>query len=380
MKIIRATIVPLELFERKLRTEFEDQLTKHTFLCEGYTGLLKRVFTELADDVPSVYQIQHGELNVIVAFHGSSACFVRFELITQNLLREEDILAELTKRRGLHRSIIASKTDIFGIPIPNASERYNIAPSYAFSYYLVDAHNEKNDPGEDLLKVLAEPSIIDLDDMISSDGSSSKITPTVLSTVSSLQDCDIAADSSAYITWASILAISRSDPSSFLKMVCTITALEMRLQMAWNRCFMLSNLADAILAKKFAPKNFQSFYWEIVRAFDDARGVLASTSSTRVNTLFETMVRTSNLLAQISRLENKILLCEKFTAATMRQEDAKYRKLVEILLFLVALSQLAPIMFSLPVDYFKDRATTSIIIIGVILLLGLCSILIRNRD
>jgi hypothetical protein len=383
MKLIRVTVVPLELFEKSIRRHVEKRLIDTGALIPGVQGSLAEMFKELIDDTPSLYYARNIQSGHLVAFHGTSACFVKVRTIADWQASIPTIREELLDRKAFHISIQQSQTEIFGIHIPSFNKKhpYIIAPAYAFSFYIIEATQTLTADQNIYTKLLAEPSVLDLDDMWSSRNpppSNYALSDKDLATLNRIEDCDLSQSCKTHITWASICAVENGGNEALSKTFDTLLVLEIKLQMLWNKCHALSNLADAIFSGTAKHPNFSEFYWEIARSFDDAKGVLSCTSSSRVNALFVKMIDTSNIEGEISRLENKVSLSEKFIAQQLQRGDSRYRKLIELLLFVMALSQLAPAFFSLPLGYFKDRPFLSTAVMSIAFIIGLIAISARR--
>lgn len=386
MPLIRVSLIPVEFFEVSIREKFEHSLKQDAQFKSSGEGSFQITFKELCDFSPSVLKAQGNGENTLVTFHGSSACFVKITEYKNWTPTLESVLAELKTRGNLHREYISSKT-LLGVPLHDilaqeiATKTYEIVPHYVFSYYIYRPQSEPTLGDINYLKLLAEPSLVDLDDMLSAknyDESAVVDFPAdkVSSILRSMTDCDIAPDVSTYVTWASILCIDKSTDNRCSKTFDILLALETRLQMVWNRCYSFSNLGDAVLAQNTKLKiDVGKFYWELARTFDDAQGILAATSSSRANKMFEVMLQTSALEREIARLQGKVNLLDRYIAWRNEQKDSRYRKMVEILLFFAALSQLVPIFFALPIIHNEIAGYATI---SLLLVAGLLAILLRK--
>lgn len=101
------------------------------------------------------------------------------------------------------------------IPFMKLLEGYRdkgLSINYAFTFYSICDENF-TEASEQHLKVLAEPSVINMDDMLSSLGTSAqydsktKINKEILETI---KDFDLYSEQKTFITWASVVSLSKS--------------------------------------------------------------------------------------------------------------------------------------------------------------------------
>lgn len=139
------------------------------------------------------------------------------------------------------------------------------------------------------------------------------------------------------ITWESMLCIENKHATR--KYPELLLAPELRLQMVWNKCFTLSNYADNVFTSKAPPRKaaVEEIYWNFARTLHSAKEIAASTSSARINTTFAEMCRTSDLHEQIDRLSGKITLLSQFIQWKRDKVNARYQKLISLLLLLAAM-------------------------------------------
>ena len=359
MSLVRVSFVPIEFFEADIRARFESAVIQAATFVPRDSGSLGRTFSELCDFSPRLLKSRKLDDTALLAFHGSSACFIRVLELPDWKASIESVRLELDSRRQSHQSLIASGDDLFGTSLSafcgkeTAKQPYQFLVNYVFSIYLYHPDSKPSSDEMDALKLLAEPSLLDLDDMVSTcahgDGTECHTgEPKLRTALESIRDVDLAPDVHTFITWASIVSIDRTSNHRTSRTFDLLVALETRLQMVWNRCFAFSNLSDAVLAERGKKVNVDKFFWQVARTYDDAQGMLAATSSSRANRLFDIMTETSGLQREIMRLQGKVSLMDQFVSWRNESRDSRYRKTVEVLLFFAALSQVVPIFFSLP--------------------------------
>ena len=375
--LTRVTLVPIETFTHANREKIESLLRSRVKLHEVDDGYLGGVFQELTDDLPRIYKGSDDSNFSYLAFHGTSFCVVLLNSINNFSVNYDNIKNELLIRRELHKKLIEQFSEyIDGFVWGSFIESFQIKPNYAFSFYILE-RSAFNPSSEENLIFLLEPSLVDIDDMLSS--ASSPPIERRRGCLNDFEDCDINPNCSVFLTWASGLVVWSGGAENFTRVLYLLMALEVRLQIVWNKCHSLSNYIDSVFSGRTINNEFDRVYWGSVRALDDSRGVLSSTSSTRANNIFDKMIASSRLEGELRRLEGKIEICEKFIKQKSSEVDNRYKKAIELLLFGTAISQIMPILFSLPLEFAKGRELASSGIISAIIVVGAFVILKRRE-
>lgn len=187
-----------------------------------------------------------------------------------------------------------------------------------------------------------------------------------------LVDKDIYNNAELYVTWATLVSVVIS-PGLVNETRDMLVSLEARLQIVWNRCFMISNFADDIFNKKSKVYDVTKFYWSFVNSLDDAKGVLSSTLSSRAGVAFDEMLKTSRVAGEIDRLKDKVDLLEKYLHQQREKTSLKYQRTIEALLFLTALSQLIPLFLKCQCSRINWLAKSSLDCCFCLALLLLCA-------
>lgn len=379
MNIHTISIVPIELFTIKIAKEIESNLIRENIVYEC-SEPIQDVFREIAPFGASIQKVseQFGN-SIYIAFSESSLCLY-YQSILENIELNLGVVYDLLNiRKKTHCDIINNES---GSPIKDIIDTltrfidktiYKININYVFSFYLITTQKSELDEKKIYLKILAEPSFVDLDDMISSHNkfiafSDCKLDPVKLSNI---RDVDLFGSVETYVTWATIVSIIY-DSKDFLSTKNLLISLELRLQIIWNRCYALSLLIDELLDGKLKELNIDELYWSFARTLDDARAVLSSTFSTRASKLFEEMIFTSKVAGEIERLNLKVNLLEKFIEKRARKENVKYQKAFQLLLFVTALASLVQIAIPIPV---MENRQLGWLIILLVSLLGIFIIL-----
>jgi len=331
MNLTIFSIVPIELFTNKRAELVEKSLIEAQFICE--TELRAgQIFCELSGLKSKFYKLSSIFSEYIcIAFYESSICVILEQKYDDFNLDIKSISSELSKRNLFHKNIISNHKDSplykFLSDLNNLipESMYGLAKiNYVFSFYVL----ESEDPYSDkvLLKVLAEPSLVDMDDMLSTscESCTNLVYEVKQEHIDSIFDVDMSVHSLTYITWATI--VSSTKPSEYIKTSSLLVALETRLQIIWNRCFSISEFTDMIFDNKEKPRDIDDLYWSFVKTLDDAKSVLSSTLSSRADKLFSKMIHTSKIAGEIDRLAQKVELLEKHIDKYNQKVNKKYQK------------------------------------------------------
>ncbi|HFD32949.1 MAG TPA: hypothetical protein ENJ28_09630, partial [Gammaproteobacteria bacterium] len=319
MKLIVVSIIPIELFTTTRAQLAEKYLLDQNCLYDTDTNV-STIFKEISGSASRFYSVSSliGD-DMYVVFYESSICLYLERSIENWILDRKSIEKELKTRNAYHKGVISNSdnsaakwlVDNLRLILPE-SEYGQVNINYVFSFYVVDGLNKDQQKSE-TLKILAEPSIIDLDDMLSTECNQDvKISKDInYEYLGMLSDVDISSHATTYITWATI--VSSSEDSYWAnKTKSLLAALECRLQIVWNRCYSVSKFIDDVFDRRDKPKDIEELYWSFVKTLDDARSVLSSTYSSRADRLFSEMISTSKISGEIDRLEQKINLLEKY--------------------------------------------------------------------
>ncbi len=379
IRLSRYYVIPFEFFTRERRTKVETTWARYL---SRSTKDEYPTFFQIADDLPAIYTLPAvGPLGEIF-FDGSGGAIVIAEGTDNWVLSEQTIIEELADRANRHNDLIAvekqrwlkmlldaakSSVDNNDFPEPSIN--------YVFGFYVLESTERLNPDDRRLIKILAEPSIVGMDDM--KPCTEAKRRNLVIATKGSFLDLvvdrDISANAELYVTWATLVSVVES-PDLVSDTKDMLVSLEVRLQLVWNRCYTTSNFSDAIFSNSLKTTDLSRFYWSFVNSLDDAKSVLASTLSSRASTVFDELIKTSKVAGEIDRLKDKVDLLDKYIHQQREKTSLKYQRTIEALLFITALSQVVPLFFQTPV--FNNQIIGEIVI-GVTFVLGLIAILRR---
>lgn len=379
-RLSRYYVIPVEFFTRDRRQKAESAW-KTLHLIPSTDGEFPTFF-QIADDAPAIYGLPTGWPKGFVFFDGTGGCLVIIDSTDDWIISEQTIIDELANRANKHNDLIAVDKQIWLdllIKTAQLAIGHDDFPeptiNYVFGFYLLESVEKLTPDARRLIKILAEPSIVGIDDMRPC--TAAKRTSLTVATkgdvLDQVADRDISANAELYVTWATLVSVVES-PSLINDTRDMLVSLEARLQLVWNRCYTISNFSDDIFNSKSKIYDINKFYWSFVTSLDDAKSVLSCTLSSRASAVFDELIKTSRVAGEIDRLKDKVDLLEKYLHQQREKISLKYQRTIEALLFVTALSQVAPLFFQMPV--FTDQLVGEIII-GLLFLLGLVAILRR---
>ena len=235
-------------------------------------------------------------------------------------------------------------------------------PSYVFSFFVLDGDGPLKDAERDALKILAEPSLINFDDTSEGtlEGALARVERPALDRIC---DVDMSVASEVYVTWSTIAAYTDRALAARNDTLELLTCLELRLQALWNNCYSVSALAEDVFDGRRWRRNIEDIYIGFARSLDDARSVLTSTLSGRAAGIFEEMSRTSKIEAEIRKLENKLVLLEKYVQRARRNRAEIYNRFTELFLFIVAATTILDALVGFPL-FDLPRFWETVVIFG----------------
>ena len=245
--------------------------------------------------------------------------------------------------------------------------------NYAFTFYSI-CDEKFTEASEKHLKVLAEPSVINMDDMLSSSGTSiqySSKTTINKEIIETIKDIDLYSEQKTFITWASIVSLSKSK-DLFVKNHISLTLIEILIQRIWNLCYSQNNsLNNCITNIKNCSKDINKIIVDTYRILIESKNCISATYSSRLSGIYSAIVKSSQLPKNIEDLEQKLNYLIVFTNNINQNKNRRLQQGSEILLFLIAIAQVVPLFFDLPIlthQVISIATMVGICIIGVLLI------------
>uniref|UniRef100_UPI0033410450 hypothetical protein n=1 Tax=Castellaniella defragrans TaxID=75697 RepID=UPI0033410450 len=381
MNLHAISIVPVEFFSTSAVRKCIGRI-KANGMCTRVDGdtLLSRFITELGGSDYEVYELpsEKSAPCTRIVVRNTSLCFVVERVRKDFDLSQDGVREELFMRNRWHESIIQGRPDscvagVLDLMLEALGKHDFSLPRihYAFSYYIIECESALSSLDERVLKMLSAPSLMDIDDMLSTACVAAR-PPSVDDLkeefLGEVRDCDMSNTARTYITWATI--VSATTQQELERTKALITALECKLQLVWNRCYATSVFIDSVFDSNSTVRSVSALYWDFVRNLDNAKSIASPTSSTRANRLFSEMMKTSFIHDEIQKMSHKIDHLERYVSEKNMRKSRVYQKSVEILLFITALSALIQVLFPIPIELvdvsLRYAIVSAVALIGVI--------------
>lgn len=372
MDVYCTSIIPVKLPSAKLTREIISICKGQKILSDyaNYRGAINlRTVSDINIKPFDFYYIPSQETDIQCAFSESTLTLILtwkntyndyYTLVNQSLMERKKLVKRVLKYNP--------KDDCLS-PFMKLLDGYRekgVCINYAFTFYSI-YDKSFTEASEQHLKVLAEPSVINMDDMLSSEdisvryGSQTKVNKEILETIN---DVDLSSEQKTYITWASIVSLSKNE-DVLKKNHITLSLMELLVQRIWNLCYSQSiNLNDCITNVKKYPKDINKTVIDTYRILIESKNCISATYSSRLSIIFSAIVESSQLSKNIDDLDQKLNYLIVFTNSINQSKNRRLQQSSEMLLFLIAIAQVVPIFFNLPI------MTHNIISIGSIV--GIC--------
>lgn len=244
METFCTSIIPVKIPNSKLTKEIIS-VCKSQHLISDYNNYTGDIHLKTIPDINTApfdfYYIPSSKTDIQCAFSESTLTIILtwknthsdyYSLVNQSLME---------RKRLVERILDYKPKDENLLPIMRLLESYKnngLSVNYAFTFYSIcdEDYSEKD---EKHLKVLSEPSVVNMDDMLSSKDSTfiydpmTSINEEVLETI---RDVDLYSEQKTFITWASIVSLSKNK-EVFVKNHITLTLMELLIQRIWNLLF-----------------------------------------------------------------------------------------------------------------------------------------------
>lgn len=215
-----------------------------------------------------------------------------------------------------------------------------------------------------------------MDDMLSSMNTeinysnTTKINEEILG---SIKDVDIYSEQKTFITWASIVSLS-TDRESWLKNHISITIIEVLVQRIWNLCYSQNNSLNNYITDiniKRRSKGINKIIIDTYRILIESKNCISATYSSRLSGIYSAILESSQLAKNVDDLEQKLNYLIVFTNSINQNKNRYLQQSSEVLLFFIAIAQVIPIFFNLPIVSHQVISLGTIIgicILGVLLI------------
>lgn len=387
MKIAQTTIIPIELYTYELRKYIErifldKGILKYFSPDDSIAGICR----ELLPDETKLYYLNLHSSNVRIIFFIEAGMILLMENIFNTDFQNkqlDDINKILKNRRQMHLEAIEERDIIIGM-IKQFSAEFNkikkigrqeffkIKIHYVFSFFTILSNFMSFEQEINFAKILAEPSLVGNEDMISMERESliDDLSKVPNNRLKGIKNIDLFSNAQTFITWAGIASIvDNEDDWQFTKNLLTV--LETRAQSIWNKCYCVNKDIDYIIKHEiYVKKNkLKKIYWNTINTIDMAKGVISSTFSSRAGIFFEKIIDTSNLNKEVDKLKEKLFLLERYLKEKNEKSEKMYKKFLNFSLLLIMTFTMLPALVETPIlrkPLYGWLIVCIVLIIGVI--------------
>lgn len=387
MRIHRYSLVPFEFLDRETSRRFftSVSLEQESSLPDELCILADNEIDESAglsdrdDHHRAIYRM--GSACVLVLLHVRQTDKPTFEgaLNDLNLRREQHhrlLEAFKSDPPELVADVVSSLNHIKNSRVFGSREFRSPVPSYVFSYSILVAGRNLTKSEDAIVKLHAQPGLLGIEDTPGLRRAVVRSPDVRNDLLAEIKDCDTIKGVRTYCTWATVTSTVESDDHDvFLDTSAILLSLELKLQAAWNKCAVLSDYCDQVAKRRRAGNLGRRLSWLMVGTVDDARTIVNSMASHRINRLFRNIVETSGLEGEILRAERKLGLVNDLLDWERDRQGSWYQRTTETLLLVVAVGQIASLFYDGPV-FQQDYGPAAM---GVLALLGIAAIWSRRR-
>lgn len=385
METLCTSVIPIKFGDAALAKRFVGACVQNGLFCpyDSYAGIvnltsIKDINTgsfgfyfvsSLQTDIQCVYC--ESTLLLVLTWEKN---FDDYYCLVNELLKKKNVVVKNVL--GFHSADESLRG--FLAQLKHSCDRGEANVFYAFTYYSIfDAGFADVDVVH--AKVLAEPSVIQMDDMQSSDIADMEYHPSTLLNeriIASINDIDFYTEQQTYVTWASVVTVSKKR-DAFINNHVTLTLLEIHVQRIWNLCYSQSaELNKVITGLNNKNIDVSKVIANTYRILLESKNHVSATYSSRVSALYKAIVESSQLEKNIEDLEQKLSYLIVLTNTINQQKNRSVQESSEIVLFLIAIAQVIPIFFDLPL---VTHYVFSIITIVLLCIIGVVLIRIKYR-
>lgn len=382
MEVFCTSVIPIKLCNAEVTKEVLQICKERQILLDytSYTGEFDlRANPDINTSFLKLYHIPSSQTDIQCAFCETTLTIV---LTWKNTYEDYYQLVNSLlqgRKQVVKRVVEYSPKDASLVPLLDLLKQYmsrGVAINYAFTFYSVYdyAYNSAN---EQHLKVLVEPSIINMDDMLSSADTYVEYTAKTevnKKLLDSIQNIDMSNEQETYITWASIVSLSRNRGMCIRNHIM-LTQIEILIQRIWNMCYTQNNeLNDLITNIKSQTVDIHAVIVDTYQILIESKNCISATYSSRISNLYKAIVESSQLKNNTQDLEQKLNYLIVFANSINQNKNRRIQESSEIMLFMIAIAQVVPLFFDLPLLSHYWLSSTIVLLICVI---GIW--LIRNK-
>jgi hypothetical protein len=178
-------------------------------------------------------------------------------------------------------------------------------------------------------------------------------------------------------TWASLIVVGRSgDVGTTIK---TYELLEVRTQIAWLAAHQVRRWSERNLARGefVSSSQLDEVRWEVLPLLREAKQLSDASMSTRHSMILTALKNTSGLEQEIEAAEDALQWSYEAAERIEARQRHRYELVVEVLLGMLAVLQLATLIYEVPLVSLSTWAASLILVVSA---LGIALVVARNRQ
>lgn len=240
-------------------------------------------------------------------------------------------------------------------------------------------YKNMNDTEKKNLHIMLEPSIAHAEDsLVYSTTANSEMADIEvdLATMEEPFDWIRSSDFSIYISWAAVLLYTANPEKMTFS---ALEFLEVDLQAMWLYTYCLyENLKNYNSSHKILVSKLRKDLYKFKRKYNEFKSVDDTSAPAYITRLRDELIRTSGINAYANKYIEYIEFCITETESINAEKQKKYSWLNEILLFIIAFIQIAPMIYELMTGGCKDIQLMPIIIMVIFVIIAIVIIILKD--
>ncbi len=197
-----------------------------------------------------------------------------------------------------------------------------------------------------------------------------------LSTLEEPIDWIKSSDYSIYISWSAVLLYTTSSEKMTFS---ALEALEVDLQAMWLYTYcMYENLKNYNSTHKILVSKLRSDLYKFKRKYNEFKNLDDSSAPAYITRLREELIRTSGIDSYALKYIEYVEFCIIETETINAEKQKKYAWLNEILLFIIAFVQIAPMLYELMTGGYKDIQLAPVLLMIIIVVIAVVIIIAKD--
>lgn len=293
--------------------------------------------------------------------------------ISKYIYRIAEALRSIAVLNGSSLRISASNT------WENNGFSYVMTVSFVNTSSLNYMYKKMTDTEKKNLHIMLEPSIVHAEDSLvysTTANSGMDDIEVDLATMEEPVDWIRSSDFSIYISWAAVLLYTANPEKMTFS---ALEFLEVDLQAMWLYTYCLyENLKHYNSSHKILVSKLRNDLYKFKRKYNEFKSVDDTSAPAYITRLRDELIRTSGINAYANKYIEYIEFCITETESINAEKQKKYSWLNEILLFIIAFIQIAPMIYELMTGGYKDIQLMPIIIMVIFVIIAIVIIILKD--